>query len=202
MMTSREFLSLLFGHPSLSGLKLVIWDRQTAHADAFTLPEIDGAVASAAARANTKDVYFGTCPYTWVGPGSRGLADNAGALVGVWLDVDVRDRTAHKAENLPETREEAFDFLYGDLDKKPSAVVSSGYGLQAWWLFREPWMLHDAADRIEAAQVSVGWVNVANKKAAKYGWHFDPVGDLARIMRLPETWNRKGAEPRRVEVVK
>lgn len=201
MMTSREFLGLLFGHPALAGLYLTVWDRQTKRTAAFALPELDAAAENAAARAEATDVYFGTCPYTAVVEGSRGDAAHAGALVGVWLDVDVRHSDAHKADNLPETREQAFDLIY-EMPKPPTAVVSSGYGLQAWWVFREPFLIRTEADRIEAGQVSAGWVASANRRAAKHGWKLDPVGDLARVLRLPGTWNRKGAEARPVEVVK
>jgi len=201
MMTSREFLSLLFGHPSLNGLYLAIWDRQTKATAAFQLPDLEGAACNAEARAESQDVYFGVCPYTSINAGSRGTADQAGALLGVWLDVDVRHPDAHKAENIPETREQAFDLIY-EMPVRPTVVVSSGYGLQGWWLFDEPWILKSGADRIEAGQTSAGWVARANRVAAKYKWRLDPVGDLARVLRLPGTWNRKGVEPKAVEVVK
>lgn len=198
---ARDFLSLLFGHPSLAGLYLAIWDRQTHKTAAFQLPDLEAAAANAEARATTTDVYFGVCPYTAVDPMSRGTADRAGALVGVWLDVDVRHPEAHKAENLPPTREAAFDLIY-EMPRAPTLVVSSGYGLQAWWAFREPLLIKTEAQRIEAGMISTGWVAAANRRAAKHGWKLDPVGDLARVLRLPGTWNRKGAEPRPVEVVK
>ena len=201
MMTSREFLSLLFAHPSLNGLYLAIWDRQTKATAAFQLPDLEGAACNAEARAESQDVYFGVCPYTSINAGSRGTADQAGALLGVWLDVDVRHPDAHKAENIPETREQAFDLIY-EMPERPSAVVSSGYGLQAWWLFDAPLLITDTKTRIEAAAASTGWVAMANRRAAKHGWKLDPVGDLARVLRLPGTWNRKGAEPKAVEVVR
>ena len=200
MMTSREFLSLLFGHESLAGLFLTVWDRQTKTTAAFPLPDLENAAAEAERRSVDRDVYFGVCPYTKIAGGSRGTAEDAGALVGVWLDVDVKHADAHKAENIPETREQAFDLIY-EMPERPTAVVSSGYGLQAWWLFREPLLIRNTEARLEAAAASTGWVALANRRAAKHGWKLDPVGDLARVLRLPGTWNRKGIEPRPVEVV-
>ena len=38
MAEAHDFLSLLFGHPSLSGLLLTVWDRQTHHTHTFELP--------------------------------------------------------------------------------------------------------------------------------------------------------------------
>jgi putative DNA primase/helicase len=197
---AENFLSLLFGHPSLAGLYLAIWDKQSHRTHAFQLPDLERAAADAVTRAESADVYFGVCPYVQIAPGSRGEADLAGALVGVWLDVDVKDPTAHKASNLPETREQAFDLIY-EMPTPPTVVVSSGYGLQAWWALDEPFVFRSEADRLQAAGIAKAWVSLANQRAQKHGWMVDPVGELGRVLRLPGTFNRKGAEPRAVEIV-
>lgn len=195
-----DFLSLLFDHPSLAGLYLAIWDKQTKATHTFQLPDLERAAEDAVTRAQAADVYFGVCPYVRVEPGSRGDASLAGALVGLWLDVDVRDPAAHKSDQIPETREQAFDLIY-EMPRPPTVVVSSGYGLQAWWTFAEPFLIRSDADRLEAGRAAAGWVSVANHRAQKHGWKMDPVGDLARVLRIPGTFNRKGAEPKAVEVV-
>ncbi len=197
--SAREFLSLLFGHSSLDGLLLTIWDRQTHHTHTFRLPDTDGAAGDAEARARDCDVYFGVCPYVAVDPGSRGTQAQAGAMVGVWLDVDVKNAAAHKGEAYPETDEQAFDLIY-DMPKRPSVVVHSGYGLQAWWLFTEPHLLKTDAERIEAGQMAAGWVAVGNRLAKKHGWQLDKVGELARVLRIPGTKNRKATEARSVKM--
>lgn len=197
---AKEFLSLLFGHESLNGLHLAIWDLKEHHTHTFRLPDLDGAAGDAVSRAVASDVYFGVCPYVKVDLGSRGVADNAGAMVGLWLDVDVKNGRAHTATALPETDEQAFDLIY-EMPKKPSIVVHSGYGLQAWWLFEEPVMLRTQADRIAAGMTAASWVAVGNKIAAKRGWKLDTVGDLARVLRVPGTLNHKGESPRPVEIV-
>jgi hypothetical protein len=195
-----DFLSLLFGHPSLSGLYLNIWERQRKTSSTFALPAIAEAAARAESLAAGHDVYFGTCPYVKVDPGSRGLAEDAGALIGVWLDVDVKNAEAHKSEAMPETDDQAFDLIY-EMPAPPSLIVHSGFGLQAWWLLETPYLLKTPAERIDAAAHSVGWVQMANRKAARHGWKLDPVGDLARVLRVPGTRNHKGAVARPVAVV-
>ncbi len=200
-MKTVEFLSLLFGHPALDGLHLSIWDKQTKRTDFFELPDIDSAAANAEARADKNDVYFGVCPYVTVPEAGRGSEDIAGALVGVWLDVDVFHPEAHKAANLPPTREAAFDLLY-EMPTRPSVVISSGYGLQGWWVFEEPFLIRNDADRLRAKRLALGWNLLAQLQGKKHGWHVDNVGDLARVLRLPGTWNRKGENARKVEVVK
>lgn len=196
-MNAGEFLSLLFGHPSLNGLYLTIWDRQTHRTAAFALPAIEAAATNAMARADTQDVYFGVCPYREITPGSRGTAEQAGALVGLWVDIDVQG-PAHKVSNLPPNRIAAFDLLY-ECAKPPSLVISSGYGLQAWWAFRQPMLITNDAERVEAARLAVAWTDHVKARAAKHGWHVDPTGDLARVLRLPGTKNHKQNEARPVE---
>ncbi len=201
MMTSREFLSLLFGHPSLEGLLLTVWDRQTKGTAVFTLPDIAAAAANAEARAETCDVYCGVCPYTAIEPGSRGNAKHAGALVGLWADIDVYHDGAHARSDLPPDDVAAFDLLY-ECSKPPSAVVSSGYGLHAWWIFREPFLIRTEADRVEAARMAAGWNDHVASRAKRHGWHVDPVGDLARVLRIAGTKNFKRGQVRAVAITK
>ena len=199
MAAAAEFLSTLFGHESLAGLYLTVWDKQTCKAAAFKLPAIQDAARNAEERAKDCDVYFGVCPYTAVEPGKRGDAKCAAAMVGLWLDVDVRNPEAHSGTDYPETDEQAFDLIY-DMPRRPSVVVHSGYGLQAWWLFKTPRILRTEADRMEAGMVAAGWVATGNKLAKRHGWKLDKVGDLARVLRVPGTWNRKSTNARKVKM--
>ena len=179
---------------------MCIWDRQTKGSAFFSTLELQCAAENAAARAETADVYFGVCPYSQRPANGRGSEDIAGALVGLWLDVDVYHESAHKATNLPPTREAAFDLLY-EMPRKPSVVVSSGYGLQGWWVFDEPIIIRTQEDRARCKKLAEGWNLGAQAVGRKHGWHVDNVGDLARVLRLPGTWNRKGSDPRKVEAV-
>jgi putative DNA primase/helicase len=201
MMTSREFLALLFGHPSLAGLKIAIWDKQTHHADTFALPDLESAAANAERRADTQDVYVGVCPYTDVAPGKRGDEDKAGALIGVGLDVDVRNDAAHSRKDLPPNDVAAFDLVY-ECPKPPSAIVHSGYGLHVWWVFKTPFLIRNEKDRAEARRISDGWVAYMNGFAKRHGWNLDPVGDLARVLRVPGTKNHKNGEGRTVATMR
>jgi hypothetical protein len=198
-MTPLAFLELLFNHPSLEGLYLTIWDRQTKRTEAFQLPDLASAAVNAEARAGANDVYFGVCPYRQVAAGSRGNAGDAAAMVGLWADIDVAG-PAHAKNDLPPTAVEAFDLLY-ECARPPTLIISSGYGLQAWWVFDEPFLIRTEADRIKAAKMAKGWVDHVQTRADRHGWKIDPVGDLARVLRLPGTKNHKQGEARPVEVM-
>ncbi|MEJ7743193.1 MAG: hypothetical protein WKF73_11930 [Nocardioidaceae bacterium] len=67
-------------------------------------------------------------------------------------------------------------------------------GLSRWWLFDEPWIFDDTADLAAAAGLTKGWVSAHRQLAATHGWDHDPVGDLARLVRLPGTINAKIAD--------
>jgi len=56
-----------------------------------------------------------------------------------WADVDVAG-AAHKAEALPPTEQDARS-LIETAGLAPSLVVHSGFGLQPYWLFREPYQM-------------------------------------------------------------
>ena len=119
--------------------------------------------------------------------------------MGLWADVDLA-APWRPEKCLPATREEARAVL----EKLPfpaSVIVDSGYGLHAWWLFKEPWVFETDDERLEAAKYARGWVEIVRNAAHSFGWDIDSVGDLARILRPPGTFNRKGAEPVEVRVI-
>lgn len=124
----------------------------------------------------------------------RGTAATVCALAGLWADIDYQS-PAHKTANLPPTESDALTLL-AELPLEPTALVHSGHGLQAWWLFREPWTFDSDAERLAAAELSERWQATIHSIAARHGWAVDATADLARVLRLPGTVNRKeGCEP-------
>src|SRR5262249_55337530 len=67
---------------------------------------------------------------------TRGYATTALAIPGVWTDCDVQG-PAHRAKNLPATKDIVLRFLNNKFPLRPTIVWDTGYGLQALWLFRE-----------------------------------------------------------------
>lgn len=133
-----------------------------------------------------------------LGERRRGGAENVIALPGLWADIDIKD-PVHKQPNLPPTRKEALKIVKG-IPLPPSYVVDSGHGVQAWWLFREPWVFGGEREREEAEELSRRLQVTLREQAGRYGWHLDGTHDLARLMRIPGTVNRK-REPKEVRIV-
>lgn len=117
----------------------------------------------------------------------RGGVEHVVEVTTLCADFDWADPEAHKDALLP--TEDEVRAVVATMQPKPTVVVSSGHGLQAYW------GLVEGLDRECGEQLSEGffrWVE------AEYGLHNDRV-DLASVLRLPGTFNNK-AEPVEVTI--
>jgi hypothetical protein len=196
-MDSKTQLEYLFGNIP-DGFRFLVCTKRDFSGQWFG--DAISAAEFAAAESASTDVYVG------VGirhadrlppPKSRGSADSVEGIVGLWLDVDVADVGHEKTrKRLPGSIEEARRLLFGVLPSMPpSIVVFSGHGLQGWWLFPEPWIFESAEDRKKAAAFAHRFTATARAVARLNGWSVDGTFDLARVMRLAGTWNRKTDPP-------
>lgn len=185
---ARAFLGALFGDKP-DDLYLLIWTLQDKRSAWFR--DVGKAVAYAVAQAAQKDVYVGVAlsPADF-GPGARCPAAQVAGLVGLWADVDILS-PHHKKKNLPPDERAALALL-DSLGLAPSIVIHSGHGVHAWWLFKEPWIFESEAEREAGATLAQRWVCTLKAKAAARGWDVDSTFDLARVLRVPGTVNRKG----------
>ena len=127
-----------------------------------------------------------------LGPTLRGEKADCVAIPGVWADLDYAEGGGQEAEP-PQTEDDAMRLL-AEMGPPPSIIVHSGRGLQAWWLFKEPWAFESDDDRAKAEALTKGWCSTLRARAKVHGWDADQVGDLTRVMRLPGTWEPGGAE--------
>lgn len=126
----------------------------------------------------------------------RGGAADSVDLVGFWADIDIAGPGhKHKPEQhggrpLPpdETTARAIVSAAGLLE--PTAWIHSGGGLYAWWLLNEP----VPADGL--GPLSQRLQNALGRGAEALGFHYGTgVGDLARVLRVPGSVNRKTDTP-------
>jgi hypothetical protein len=127
------------------------------------------------------------------GPARRIGNAEASGIMGLWADIDIADPDVHKKWNLPPDEGSAFELL-GAVGLPPSVVVHSGHGLQAWWLFDEFWEFGSEEERLRAAQLAQAWNTTLRVRASERNWVVDSTFDLARVMRVPGTQNRKGGD--------
>jgi putative DNA primase/helicase len=140
-------------------------------------------------------------PPEGVRTGRGGEADSH-ALAFLWADVDY-GTVGHKPVpgGLPLPPDEgAAREIIAKLPT-PTLIVHSGGGLYPLWLFERPVFITEA-NRPEVRVRSQDWQTMIKNKAADLGWHYGSgVGDLARVLRLPGSVNRKDGLERPCRVI-
>jgi hypothetical protein len=133
-------------------------------------------------------------------PGGRGGAADSAALPALWADLDLAG-PGHAEQDLPpdETAGRAVIAATGLPD--PTLWVHSGGGLYPIWLLTEPHAI--TPDNLDAAkQLAKDWQRIIEHAAASLGWRYGRgVGDLARVLRIPGTVNRKEGLARPCRIV-
>ncbi len=193
-MEPGEFLTALWGEKPPGAM--LIWTLPDKRSRWLTDPaEAD----ELCRRLADYDIYTGVAlaPPDWPPDAGRRLpAAQAHALAGVWIDLDLAD-PAHAKPGLPTDREAVASRLR-EAAPPPTVSISSGHGWHCWWLFPEPWLLTTPAARERAGELARRWQRMLQAAWRERGWALDSTFDLARVLRLPGTLNRKGWEPQRV----
>ena len=123
------------------------------------------------------------------GAKERGSARECKALGGLWADVDYQDGIRTKRGVFLSARE-ALGWLDG-LPLRPTMVVDSGGGYHAYWCFKELWAFETPQEHMDAEVLCIRWRETLKNWAAQADRTIDSVSDLARVMRLPNTYNHK-----------
>ena len=184
----QNFLTSLFGEIP-DNLRFLIWELPRKYSHWHSASDIQGAVDYATKKREEADLYYGVglSPRP-LGIKARCPSSQIAGVVGVWADIDIAD-PVHSKNNLPSTAEEALSIL-GDLPS-PTWLIHSGHGLQALWLYKEPWIFDDDAERKGAAELSAAWIYTIRERFRSKGYDVDSTIDLARLLRLPGTMNLK-----------
>jgi hypothetical protein len=162
----------------------------------------DEAAIIAASSPHGQNVYFGVGLTNSPPTHGRGAEDKITAITSLWLDVDVDDGSVQRGKSgrLPTTKTEAMKIVE-EMRIKPSVLVFSGHGFQAYWLLRHPLIIETDEERDRVKRLSRGWNDTARIVAQSIGYTVDATHDLSRVFRVPETMNLKAKPPVRCEVV-
>jgi hypothetical protein len=189
---TATFLQALFGaKPPEAGVQLWHKDTKKAH----TYVNLGAAATHATAHGGDTDMYVSAgLARAAAKPSLKRLTvQTCAAIPGVWADIDVNggpEGKANAAPDLAHAQALAVSVL------NPTLIVNSGYGLQAWWLFEGgPWIFATVAERDNAQRLVMAFQAALKAKARELSpsWNMDSTHDLARLMRLPGTFNHKGA---------
>lgn len=179
-----RLLRALYEHAE--GGYVSIFGLPSRRCEEYPVDQLEQAVAAAERLDLTENAFFGVGLRRARLQHGRGAEQDISAIPGVWLDLDYG--SAHKRQDLPPSAEAAREVLES-LELQPSALVDSGAGLHAYWIFREPWTLESAEERQRAAQL-VQAVQ-AHVDQALGCWGLDATHDLPRVLRVPGTHNWK-----------
>ena len=127
--------------------------------------------------------------------------DEAASMAALVSDLDVVDpvKPAAPSHQICPDRATAFEKL-ALLPHPPTAIVDSGHGLQAFWIFRSPWIFSGPEDRERARGMAAFWRDAVRTAFDPY--HIDSTFDFARVMRVPGGINCKAPDnPVDVELV-
>lgn len=197
MNDSRVFLEALFaGKPA--ELYLLIWTLRGDQKRSCWFRDVQLAAAySDSLRACNVYVGVGLSPADF-GEFNRCKSDDVAGIIGIGADIDLHS-DAHPKGSRPSTIEQALSILPPEFP--PSIIVETGNGIQAWWLFKEPWIFGSAEERQQAATLSLRWQTLLKYAAQQNGWVFEKLGDLARLLRVAGTQNVKDPmNPKNVSV--
>lgn len=132
------------------------------------------------------NVYFGVHPATAAGArDTRATLKTVAALNCLFAEFDAKDFGDDKVATLA--------YIHA-LAVPPSVIIDSGGGYHCYWLLDRPSLLTGEAERERARALQARWVAyVGGDTGAK---------DLARVLRVPGTFNTKYDPPRPVSLVR
>lgn len=134
--------------------------------------------------------------------GGRGSAAESCHLPGFALDIDLAGPGHKTTRPLPTSYEDVLHILSSVGLPEPTCWVHSGGGVYPWWMFEQPVDITDPEDRELAEHVVRGLQALVKDALDRAGLHFGTgVIDLARVLRLPGTINRKEGLARPCRVI-
>jgi predicted P-loop ATPase len=183
---AETFLSQLYGDDPQGWLTIFAMPGEHTH----WVPAIKRHEAAlyAVRMAAAHNVYFGVGLRGTKLKKGRGTSPDVIAIPGLYVDIDIKHKV-HKAQNLPASIEDALTILKV-IPCEPTCIVDSGHGLHAYWLFRELWTFESEVERQRAARLNQRLQATLKAEAERHGWHLDGTADLARVLRIPGTYNR------------
>jgi hypothetical protein len=144
-------------------------------------------------RAGAAGTYVRTTTLRQAPEQGRGGDNDSHALPGLAADLDIAG-PGHKTDKpLPPNPGAAKAIIDESGLPDPSVWVHSGGGLYAWWLLDRPHVIGADLERVK--RLCARWQDPIEHAAIQLGYSHGRLGDLARILRVPGTVNRKPGMP-------
>jgi hypothetical protein len=165
---------------------ILIWTLQNKRSRWFT--SIADAADHAADVGGSMDVYVGVgLAGKDHGSAHRCVSSEITGICGIAADFDLLS-DAHVG-NRPGTIDQALMLVPPEMP--PTIIIGTGNGIHCWWLLKEPYIFDGDEDRTQAAELVGRWHSLLKLKATRFGWAYERLADLARVLRIPSTQNFK-----------
>lgn len=211
---AHQFFNALLGGNGelLAGCRLTVTSLTPKPRTRWVPLAVDS-LASAVAAADgvgVTGVYIGVGLTRSPGPDAERLTvDDTVGIAFVCADIDILGAGHDERNPKPYAPDLGTALsIANSLGLRPTVVVHTGHGIQAYWRLDEPWIFgavdvdDDGAPVVDPARVTADreaakaltweFVTSIRIRARLMGdWHVDPTGDLARLMRSPGSANRK-----------
>lgn len=121
----------------------------------------------------------------------RGSVEETKEFLGFWADIDIAG-PGHKTDRpLPATEADIMAIIAAAGLPEPTEWVHSGGGMYPFWLLDEPLQVA-SINRAKWVENSANWQRLIELASESLGFSYGAgVGDLARVLRIPGTVNRK-----------
>ncbi|MFA0889233.1 MAG: AAA family ATPase [Synergistales bacterium] len=163
---------------------------KTASGMATEFAETVEEVQAFAEKHGNRDIYLTTTTFDPHRDGSYSRKTEAArALYAIGIDVDFLHSGAHAETQLP-SEKEAKRWIW-DFRIRPSAVIRTGHGFQAWYFLKTPMDLRQEGLRKKAERLIRAIQDEFRKAGEAHGWKLDNTASLPQLFRLPGTQNCK-----------
>lgn len=134
---------------------------------------------------------------------SRGAAVDSKILPGFAADMDIAGPGHKTVKPLPTTIEQCYEIIEATSLPTPTLWVHSGGGVYPWWLFNEGLDISDPQELAWAEELSTKLHDLIARWAEHEGFFYGSgVKDMARVLRIPGTVNRKpDTEPKLAHII-
>lgn len=168
----------------------------------FTAAQIDDAVTyvDRLDKEKVQGIYARVTTLKQIPTEGRGAESESLNLPGLWADLDIAGPGHKTSKPLPETVEQAMNIIATSGLPEPTVWIHSGGGLYPWWLLSDSVEITD----LESMKIlSSNWQTIIEHASVQLGYSYGTgVKDLARVLRIPGTVNRKVHDnPRPCEVM-
>ena len=144
------------------------------------------------------DCYFNLALHREPPPLAKRGGENL-ASVSCFAHLDIDTERGHQDSGLCPDIDAALEILNNWVP--PTITVLTGGGIHAYWRFKSPWIIDSDASRASCKQFHKRFQAVFREADVNpHGYRIDETYDLARVLRLPGTFNWKSGEPRPVRI--